>query len=458
MMKRLLRFLTLAAASLIATACGYQHTTSVLVPTSVNTPSTPNGTGPSGGTGPGAGTQSTPSLVGTWASTSPAAALTNPGTCGNFQYQITSQNGSSIAGTFSGVCGGGLAFSGSATGQLNGTAVTLTAIGTASMPGVPTCAFSLSGNGAIEDNGNTLRVPFTGTTCLGPVSGTEVLHRPQPAVQTSIGAPSPVSPTPNAHVDSVRPRFAVTNASRSGPAGALTYSIEVANDEAFTSQFATWSAGEQPNQTVFDLPRDLAYSSVYYWHVRASDSTTSGPWSRTLALATPNPPPVIIGNPQDGIDLHQAVIHGGSPLDVANWPITARITALDLQGGGARVDFTKKDGPGRWPDVRPPGWDGALQYTLWMVVNINGQWHTAGGVEFWYGLDRSGGPPSQYAGNWYYSDQVWGPLAGHQPAPGEQVGFFVTAGDARAKDIASVRERSNVVVISFPNGGGYYPF
>ena len=70
-----------------------------------------------------------------------------------------------------------------------------------------------------------------------------------------------------------------------------------------------------------------------------------------------------------------------------------------------------------------------------MVVKVNGQWITAGGVEYWHGLDRQGGPPSRFASNWYYSPQVWGELASHQPAPGEQVGFFVTAGDQRAKDV-----------------------
>src|SRR5205823_2388898 len=84
----------------------------------------------------------------------------SPSTCGNFQYQITSQTASTIAGTFTAICGGGLAVSGQASGQLNGTAVSLTASGTASRPGIPSCAFTLTGNGAIEDNGNTLRVPW----------------------------------------------------------------------------------------------------------------------------------------------------------------------------------------------------------------------------------------------------------------------------------------------------------
>ena len=99
----------------------------------------------------------------------------------------------------------------------------------------------------------------------------------------------------------------------------------------------------------------------------------------------------------------------------------------------------------------PPGWDGGIQYTLWAVEQINGQWITAGGVEFWKGLARQGGPPSRLAANWYYSPGVWGELAGHQPAPGEQVGFFVTAGDQRAKDVRIVTARSNVVLIPFPS-------
>jgi hypothetical protein len=134
--------------------------------------------------------------------------------------------------------------------------------------------------------------------------------------------------------------------------------------------------------------------------------------------------------------------------------VTTLITTLDIRSDGALVEFSKKDGAGRWPDVTPPGWDGAIQYTLWMVENINGRWYTSGGVEYWYGLSRQGGPPSQYGRNWYYSADVWGPLANRQPGVGEQVGFFVTAGDARAKDITIVRERSNVVLVPFPSDGG----
>ena len=199
-MKRPVSFFATLAVAALTTACGFEHSTNVLVPTSVDTSKgTPSaGNGGNGGTGnpPGTGTTtSTPSLVGTWASSSAAPTLPNPSTCGNFQYQITSQTSSSIAGTFTGTCGGGLGISGNASGQVNGTAVSITVSGTASMPGIPSCPFTLSGNGTIEDNGNTLRVPFSGETCLGPVSGTEVLRRPQPAAPAPQPTPAP-TPTP----------------------------------------------------------------------------------------------------------------------------------------------------------------------------------------------------------------------------------------------------------------------
>jgi hypothetical protein len=271
-------------ATLMTTACAFDHQTSVLVPTSADAVNNPP---PAVG---GGGNSSTPSLLGTYVSANTAPTLPDPKTCGNFQYQIASQTPSSISGTFTGQCGGGLTFSGNASGTLNGTAVTLTASGTASMPGIPSCPFTLTGNGVIEDNGNTLRMPFTGETCLGPVSGTEVLRRPQPAAVPTIGEPSPVSPSPNQHLSGVRTTFVVTNASRSGLVGALAYTFEVATDEGFANRFGSWNVPEGPNQTSLDLPQDFSYASVYYWHVRAYDGTTTSPWSRTLALATPNPP------------------------------------------------------------------------------------------------------------------------------------------------------------------------
>ena len=348
----------LAAASVLATGCGFKSGSSgPLAPTAPSTPSATvnNNSNPS----------STPSLVGQWSSTS-LAALPAPSSCSAFQYQINSQTTSSIAGTFSATCAGGVQISGNATGQLNGTAVIIAITGNAMIAGVLPCAFSLSGNGDVEDNGNTLRLPYSGTTCFGPVSGTEVLHRPQ--------APAPPAPTPT-------------------PTPAPT--------------------------------------------------------------PDPPPPPPSSSGPNDSIDMRQAGIYN-SPQDLGYWAVTAKITSVVFTGDAFLVDFDKRTGGDRWPDV-PFGDGGSLEYTLGMCLNINGQWDCSAVVQFWYGRDlHASAPPSQIASAWFY-DSRWGPLTGRQPADGETVGIFVCAGDCRNKlvgDGSIVHERSNVQFVTWSNGAG----
>lgn len=140
-----------------------------------------------------------------------------------------------------------------------------------------------------------------------------------------------------------------------------------------------------------------------------------------------------------------------SSVDVSGWAETTTITALSLQPSGVHVEFTQ---PTRWPDVTPPGWTGSLQFTLWPVVTIDGQPYAAGCIEFWSepGL-RNGGPvcdPGQLPGNWY--DKMAAPLHGYQPQPGERVGWFITSGDQRLKDVHAVTERSGIVWTPFTYG------
>jgi hypothetical protein len=123
------------------------------------------------------------------------------------------------------------------------------------------------------------------------------------------------------------------------------------------------------------------------------------------------------------------------------------------------VVFDKQDGDGRWPDVTPPGWDGPLQYTMGLAEKIDGKWHASAAIQFWYGLESSGGNvalDNQIAVNWYY-DGRWGELMGRQPATGETVGLFVVAGNLRGVTDGSqspVMERSDVVLVPFPDVGG----
>ena len=273
-----------------------------------------------------------------------------------------------------------------------------------------------------------------------------------------INAPTLVSPAANSTTDSIHPNFVINDAPKSGPYGAITYYIEVSDAETFVNKVAAWTAGEQPNQTTFTIPTDLGYNKVYYWHVRASDPTTLGPFSTTFAFVTP-PQPVVVTPPPTGggpaaandqLNLGSAAVYN-SPADIASWAVTGAITRLDMSpSAGLSFQFTTQNS---WPDVVPPGFSGPLQYTVWAVVNINGQWNTAGFIQMWRGRPSTGAPIlSNFATNWAY-DARWGPMAGHQPSPGEQMGFFLSAGDARGiTTVTSVRERTNVVVVPLPAG------
>jgi hypothetical protein len=152
----------------------------------------------------------------------------------------------------------------------------------------------------------------------------------------------------------------------------------------------------------------------------------------------------------DAIKINRLEIHN-SP-DVSGWPSTATITRVAFGDDGVNVDFTKEDSADRWPDVLVFGSDGFIEFTLWMAVYLGGVWHASGVIEYWHGRTGDGGNVAkdrQIATNWFY-DSRWGPMSGYQPAEGELVGIFVTAGDARGRDAHIVAERSNIVVVPFP--------
>ena len=284
-----------------------------------------------------------------------------------------------------------------------------------------------------------------------------------------IQAPTPTSPGDGVTVSSLQPSFTVRNATRTGPAGAVTYQFQVADSAAFGGIVLDATVGEGASSTTFKASQALDYSRTYFWRVRAADPTTAGPWSPTLSFHTPDQPVVAPPTPTptptpapggsaaaDQLDMGSATILN-SPRDIASWPITTALTMVDVQSRGVQVTFDRKDGGGRWPDVTPPGWDGPLQYTLGMCLNISGRWYCSAVVEYWYGLQYSGGAPSEYAMNWFYDPGRWAPMTYHQPAVGETIGFYVCEGDCRNNPggtLSPLRERTNVVLVKMPSDSG----
>ena|SRR5262245_33430864 len=111
-------------------------------------------------------------LLGTWSSSNliPAAS-----SCTDFKWNVTDQTSTSASGSFSATCAGDLKVSGTARGQMSGSFIAWSAEGNASAPGLTSCAISLNGTAEIQTD--SIRVPYTGNTCLGNVSGVENLQR-----------------------------------------------------------------------------------------------------------------------------------------------------------------------------------------------------------------------------------------------------------------------------------------
>jgi hypothetical protein len=193
------------------------------------------------------------------------------------------------------------------------------------------------------------------------------------------------------------------------------------------------------------------------------------PWLRGyVSGGTPHPPPTDQPSGRsvlasgDAFDFSRAVQHRGPAF--TGWPVTTEITRLEFRATGVHLEFSKHDGDARWPDVTPTGWQGPLQFCLGIAMLIDGAWHVTAPIQFWFGLDASGGNVGDASprdngllgtihGDWCYSRE-WGPMQ-RQPTAGERVGFFVVAGNVRGvDDVVSVRERSNVVVVPFPEVHG----
>jgi hypothetical protein len=120
--------------------------------------------------GPSASGLST--LMGSWSSSS---IIPSPASCTNFKWNVSEQTANSAKGSFSATCAGDLQLAGTAEGTLSGSTINWSARGTGTAPGLPSCAISLTGTAEIGID--SVRVPYSGDTCLGKVSGVEVLRR-----------------------------------------------------------------------------------------------------------------------------------------------------------------------------------------------------------------------------------------------------------------------------------------
>ena len=268
-----------------------------------------------------------------------------------------------------------------------------------------------------------------------------------------LGTPSPLSPA-NGGTAFTPLVLTTTNISRTGPAGPISYRFDVSASQTDFSAplFSTTTAEGGNNQTSVTAAGTFTSGTTYFWRVQASDPANG----LTTAFS-----PVFAFQAQS-FNWAAVTMHA-SPPDLPFWPEAAHITSIEFTDNSFRVEFDRRTGPNKWPEVVPPGWSGGLQYTLGMCFDIAGGWHCSAPIQFWDGrsLDDSA-PPWDVALEWFY-DARWGIMQGHQPQVGELVGIFVGSGDLRGGSFTQascprVCERSQVVLFNWPGAPVFMPF
>jgi hypothetical protein len=211
-MKNTFALIAICLASTLLCGCQFMNKSNLLLPTAPSpslASSTSSGSSSSSGSAASSsngasasGASSAPAAAGTWAS--PAlAGLPNLTSCSNLQWQISSQSTTAVTGTVSAVCGGVVNVAANLSGQMTGAdVVSLSANGQAVGLGL-TCVFSLNGTGHMQGN-DAIKLDYTGTTCIGPVSGSETLHRRAPAAPAP---PAPSAPDPQPQPEPDQPAF-----------------------------------------------------------------------------------------------------------------------------------------------------------------------------------------------------------------------------------------------------------
>jgi hypothetical protein len=256
-----------------------------------------------------------------------------------------------------------------------------------------------------------------------------------PAV--SLSAPLPIAPL-NGSATGARPPLRVTNVTRSGATGPLSYRFDVATTSSFTTIVASGTVPEGTNETGFIPATDLPPNSTFFWRATATDTansvagTSSVPQSFTTSLT---------------IDLSKVVYLLGPNL--STWKPTGRVLAVDQDGNPAQNGYM-------CISFSDPGWPGAkwiyggedpnfeIFANQWYFANINGVWY--GGAGEW--LYRGGGTCKAGQGTRTIGpDSGFGPpFASWVPKPGELVGYAVSASARALPQMATVQERTDVVL------------
>ncbi len=112
-------------------------------------------------------------LTGSLSSAGAGSPLPTTEACSDFSWTPSETVAGTYSGDFSATCANDVQLDGTATGMLVGDVLNITASGTATPSNLPPCPFTMDGTARLVNG--TIELVYSGTTCLGPISGTEIL-------------------------------------------------------------------------------------------------------------------------------------------------------------------------------------------------------------------------------------------------------------------------------------------
>jgi hypothetical protein len=265
----------------------------------------------------------------------------------------------------------------------------------------------------------------------------------------TLQAPVLVSPVDAATVAVLRPPLKTKNAARSGPVGAVTYTFQVSESQAFASVLLNGAVAEQANETTYVPTQDLAVARTYFWRVRAADPTTTGPWSVTQSFKTPvagspSPIPPGPGGGADQIDARAITWLEQASADVSGWTITSQVTEVVQSGDQVCVYHTKA---GQWPLADVFGTGLGIEGVIMIVARFDGKWYGAG-----FDWMPGGRTCKNLTADEYGRDQIRvAPMDASWPGPkaGNQIGLLVSTPSSNRIPMRTVNERTNIALITW---------
>jgi hypothetical protein len=198
----------------------------------------------------------------------------------------------------------------------------------------------------------------------------------------TINAPAVVSPA-NAALTPVRPTFTVSNATRQGPTGAMTYEFDISTTSSFSSILVKGTVPEGQSQTTFTPSADLPSNSALFWRAFAIDGASGVQGTPTAALSFTTGTPLFSGIQPPGTSGHAVLGKGWETRTLVSWdgflftsPSLDQRQLFDLMDRGmspqAAIDWMQANGyptvAAYYPSVE------AIGFPYSYMALVNGQW------------------------------------------------------------------------------------